>query len=103
MAFDTSELDAACMADEFTEQAVTVVNGEPFMFNVIFEEEAEYDEDSSFRINAGTKITAETLKTNYDQLDRNNVITINGNKYRVIMSEPRSLTWVAMVLERVKN
>lgn len=101
MGFDTSELDAACMADDFSDTALWVNRPvEAAVLQVILSSTADYDADEGLRIRVGDKITAGTLEVNTIGMQRRkSILEIKGVRYVVVGFEPDRVGWVDILLE----
>lgn len=97
MAFDTSELDKACTASDFTDEAYWPPEN-PTSIPVIFDRGPEYDDDEGVKVNVGDKITAGTLETHVVGMKRGDLIKIHNVIHKVLGFEPDGYGWVDLVL-----
>lgn len=101
MAFDTSELDAACLDVGFSDEAEITVDGESVIVPVVFEIGPEYENDEGVKIKVGDRIAAGTTTDNAKLFKRGMLVTIMAKPYKVSGFEPDGATWVNVLLDKV--
>jgi len=100
MSFDTTDLDEACLSDDFSDDAVWFVSGEkPVDLKVIFNIENEYENQDEFSVKV-EKITAGTTEPSSKGMRRNHILEIKGRRYKVLGFEPDGQGWIDILLEK---
>ena len=101
MSFDTSLLDAACLADDFSDDAIWITASGTKSLQVIFNVGGEYENDEGVKIRVGDSITAGTLASDIAKMKRGDALKIKGDDYAVLGFDPDGSGWVDILLERL--
>lgn len=103
MAFDTSELDAACLSDDFSDDAIWLSGpSKPKKIQVIFSAEGTYENEDGVRVQVDGGITAGTLESSIVGMKRKDLLEIKGRKYMVVGFDPDGSGWTEILLEKAR-
>lgn len=99
MEFDTSELDAACMADDATEEAIWYSKLGPKRIRVHFTIGSDYEEEDGVKFRVDDEIRAGTLESSIKGMQRKDKLKIKGKTYFVLGFEPDGSGWTDILLD----
>lgn len=98
MAFDTTELDAACL--DIGDDAVWVTDTGPKAVSIIISTSPDMDDSDGFKV-LTNRITGETTAAMVAGIKRDDVIIQNDVNYAVIALTPDATGWLVIELEKV--
>jgi hypothetical protein len=101
MALDTSELDAACIADDIADEAIWLKSEGSVAIPVHFGIGNDYIDENGTKIQVDDKIVAGTLESQIVGMSRDAILSIKGKQYVVLAFEPDGSGWTEILLEAV--
>lgn len=98
MAFDTTELDAACL--DIGDDAVWMKDTGPVPITLIISHSPDMDDSDGFKV-LTNRITGETTAAMMTGMSRGDKIIQNSTTYEVIGWTPDATGWIVIELEQL--
>ena len=100
MSFDVSALDAACLSDDFSDDAVWQSPSGSVPIRVIFNIGSSFEDDDGVKVRVDNEITAGTTDAVAKNMKRGQVLKVKGVDYEILGFDPDGSGWTDILLEK---